>query len=81
VPIVTSTLLGSGVASGGAIFVVQGTGFSIGTTVTIGGVAAIVTSASASSVVIRTPPGIPGIATVVLTTLGGCQATTTYTYQ
>ncbi|MSR38959.1 MAG: hypothetical protein EXS02_09000 [Planctomycetes bacterium] len=81
VPIVTSTLLGSGVASGGAIFVVQGTGFSIGTTVTIGGVAAIVTSASAISVVIRTPPGIPGIATVVLTTLGGCQATTTYTYQ
>lgn len=79
-PTVTGTLLGSGTTAGNAIFVIQGTGFAVGTTVTIGGVAATVISASALTVTVRTPPGSVGQAQVVLTTPGGCSATTTYTY-
>jgi Legume lectin domain/IPT/TIG domain len=81
VPTVTSTVLGSGPAAGNATFVVQGNGFAVGTTATIGGAAATISSISATSIVMRTPPGTPGVAQVVLTTPGGCQATTTYTYQ
>lgn len=79
-PAVTGTLLGSGTSAGNQIFVIQGTGFAVGTTVTIGGAAALVLSAGATSVTVRTPPGTPGVATVVLTTPGGCVATTSYTY-
>ena len=79
-PVVTSTSLGSGVAAGGQFFIMNGTGFSAGTTVTIGGVAAAVQSVSATAVLVRTPAGTPGVATVVITTVGGCQTTTTYTY-
>lgn len=81
VPSVTSTVLGSGPAAGNATFVVQGNGFATGTTVTIGGSAATISSISATSIVMRTPPGTPGLAPVVIATPGGCQATTTYTYQ
>jgi hypothetical protein len=79
-PTVTSTVLGSGPAAGGALFVIQGTGFAAGTTVTIGGAPATVTSATASSVIVNTPPGTAGVQPVVLTTPGGCVANTTYTY-
>lgn len=79
-PVVTSTLLGSGTAAGNQIFIVQGTGFSAGSTVLIGGAPAIILSASATAVTVRTPPGTPGVATVIVTTPGGCQATTSYTY-
>jgi len=48
--------------------------------VTIGGAAATVQSMSASALVLRTPPGTPGLAVVVITTPGGCQVQTTYTY-
>ncbi|MDO8349370.1 MAG: IPT/TIG domain-containing protein [Planctomycetota bacterium] len=80
-PTVTGTLLGTGPVAGNAIFVVQGTGFAPGTTVTIGGAAATVLSAAATTVTVRTPPGSAGQAQVVLTTPGGCTVTTTYTYQ
>jgi len=79
-PIVTGTLLNSGTAAGNQVFVVQGTGFSPGTTVTIGGAPAIVIGVTSTTVTMRTPPGMPGVAPVVLTTPGGCTATTTYTY-
>jgi hypothetical protein len=79
-PIVTGTLLNSGTAAGNQIFIVQGTGFSSGTTVTIGGAPAIVLSATSTTVTMRTPPGMPGVAPVVLTTPGGCSTSTTYTY-
>jgi hypothetical protein len=81
VPTVSSTVLGTGPAAGNATFVVQGTGFAPGTSATIGGAAATISSVSATSIVMRTPPGTPGVAQVVLTTPGGCQVTTTYTYQ
>jgi len=79
-PVVTSTLLGSGSSAGGAVFIVVGDGFAPGTTVTIGGVPATVISATSSVVTMHTPPGHPGLMPVVLTTPGGCTATTTYTY-
>jgi hypothetical protein len=78
---VTSTLLGTGPAMGNATFVVQGTGFSLGSTVTMGGALATVLSASPTVMTIRTPPGTPGVAPVVITTAGGCVANTSYTYQ
>ncbi len=79
-PTVTSTLLGSGTAAGNQTFVILGTGFSTGTTVTIGGAAAVVLSVAATVISVRTPPGTPGVAQVVITTPGACQATTSYTY-
>ena len=79
-PNVTGTIFNSGLAAGGSVFIVQGTGFAAGTTVTIGGAPAIVLSASASVVTMRTPAGTVGVAPVVLTTPGGCIATTSYTY-
>jgi hypothetical protein len=79
-PTVTSTVLGSGPAAGNATFVVVGTGFATGTTVTIGGNPAIVLSLTATTLNLRTPPGTPGVAPVVITTPGGCSTSTTYTY-
>lgn len=80
-PVVTSTLLATGPAAGNVTFIVQGTGFSAGSTVTIGGAPATVLSAGATVMTIRTPPGTPGVAPVVITTAGGCVANTSYTYQ
>lgn len=80
VPTITSTALNSGSAAGNAVFLVTGTGFAPGLTVTIGGAAAIVSTVSAGAIVMRTPPGTPGVAAVVVTTPGGCSVTTSYTY-
>ncbi|MCU0863410.1 MAG: IPT/TIG domain-containing protein [Planctomycetes bacterium] len=80
VPVVTNTLLASGSAAGNLNFIVQGTGFSAGTTVTIGGAPAQVLSVTATLISMRTPAGTPGVAAVVITTPGGCTATTSYTY-
>jgi hypothetical protein len=79
-PTVTGTLLGSGTSAGNQIFIIQGTGFATGTTVTVGGAAALVLSVGVSNITVRTPPGSPGVAPVVLTTPGGCTASTSYTY-
>lgn len=80
VPVVTGTLLGSGTSAGNQFFVIQGSGFSAGSTVTIGGAAATVVSATSTSVTVRTPAGTPGVAPVVIATPGGCSANTSYTY-
>jgi len=79
-PTVTGTLLGSGVAAGNQIFIIQGTGYAAGTTVTVGGAPAVILSVVPATVTVRTPPGTPGVQPVVLTTPGGCSATTSYTY-
>jgi hypothetical protein len=79
-PTVTGTILGQGSSAGGAVFIVQGTGFAPGTVVTIGGAPATVLSASATVITVSTPPGTPGVAPVGLTTPGGCITSTTYTY-
>ncbi|MCK5942975.1 MAG: IPT/TIG domain-containing protein [Planctomycetes bacterium] len=80
-PVITGTVLGTGPAAGGAVFLVQGQGFAPGTTVTIGGAPANVIGASSNAVTMNTPPGSVGVAAVVVTTPGGCTAQTTYTYQ
>ena len=79
-PVVTNTILGSGSSAGGSLFIVQGTGFAPGMTVTIGGVPASVNSVTSFVVTLNTPPGSPGVAPVLLTTPGGCTTSTTYTY-
>jgi hypothetical protein len=79
-PVITSTVLGSGTAAGNQIFLVQGSGFAAGSTMTIGGAPALTISATGAAMTVRTPPGTPGTATVVVTTPGGCTASTTYTY-
>jgi len=79
-PTVTSTALGSGPAAGNATFIVLGTGYAVGTTVTIGGAAAQVLTVTPTALTVRTPPGTPGVQPVVITTPGGCTTTTSYTY-
>lgn len=80
VPTITSQPFTSGPAAGGGSFIVVGTGFAPGSTVTIGGNPATVSSAAATVIVATTPPGTPGPAQVIITTPGGCQVTATYTY-
>jgi hypothetical protein len=79
-PVISGTILGSGTAAGNQFFFVQGTGFAPGTTVTIGGAAALVQTVTPTLITMRTPPGVPGVAPVLVTTPGGCTASTTYTY-
>jgi hypothetical protein len=80
VPTITNQVNTSGPAAGGASFIVIGTGFAPGTTITIGGNPANVTSAAATVLVATTPPGTPGPAQVVIRTPGNCQVTGNYTY-
>lgn len=77
---ITQTALASGPAAGNQTFIMIGTGFAPGTTVTIGGAPATVTTVTTSLVQVLTPPGTPGPRPVVVTSPGGCTATTTYTY-
>lgn len=80
VPTVLQTVFPTGPAAGNATFLVVGSGFSPGTTVTIGGAPAIIQTITASSINMKTPAGAVGPATVVITTPGGCTVNTTYTY-
>ncbi|HEX6811932.1 MAG TPA: IPT/TIG domain-containing protein [Planctomycetota bacterium] len=79
-PVITNQVTTSGPAAGGANFIVIGTGFAPSTTVTVNGNPAVVSSASATAIIALTPPGTPGLATVVITTPGGCAVTCNYTY-
>lgn len=79
-PTITGESNTSGSTAGNTIYVVLGQGFAAGTTMTIGGNPANVLSATSVSVVVRTPAGSVGPAQVVITTPGGCQVTSTFTY-
>jgi len=79
-PTITSQVNTSGPAAGGTTYIAIGNGFAAGTTVTIGGVPANVTTASASVITAITPPGTPGPRPVVITTPGGCVVNSTFTY-
>ena len=73
----------TGPSSGGTVFTITGTGFTSSTTVTIGGVAATVTSESAgTSITGSTPPGTPGAQDVVVSdpTNGTATGTGAFTY-
>jgi hypothetical protein len=80
VPVVTSVVPNTGSSMGGQFVAINGTGHTYASTVTIGGAPATVMHGSEIQLLIMTPPGTPGIAPVVITTPGGCIATTTYTY-
>jgi hypothetical protein len=80
-PLVTGTLFGTGSAAGGANFYIYGQGLAAPCTVTIGGNPANVVTNTTSQIICQTPPGLIGVAPVVVTTAQGCTATTTYTYQ
>jgi legume-like lectin family protein/IPT/TIG domain-containing protein len=79
-PIVTNTINAQGSASGGGLFVIQGMNFAPGTTVTIGGNPAMVTTTLSNTIVCTPPAGTTGTATVLITTPTNCSTTTTYTY-
>ena len=79
-PVLTNVVNSSGPASGGTTWIAIGTGLALGSTVTVGGVPANVTTSSATVVIATIPPGTPGPAQVVVTTPGGCTVTSTFTY-
>jgi hypothetical protein len=79
-PVITNLVTPSGSSLGGANFIIIGTGFAPGTSVTIGGNPATVSSASATAVIALTPPHAPGVVLCVITTPGGCTTTCNYTY-
>jgi hypothetical protein len=79
-PAITNQINTSGPAAGGTNYIVLGNGFAPGSTMTIGGVPANVTSSSATAIIVTTPPGTPGPRPVVITTPGGCTVNSTFTY-
>ncbi|HZN39539.1 MAG TPA: IPT/TIG domain-containing protein [Planctomycetota bacterium] len=79
-PVITNQVTTSGTSAGGANFILIGTGFAPGTSVTIGGNPATVSSASATAIIALTPPHAPGLVQCVITTPGGCSVTCNYTY-
>jgi hypothetical protein len=81
-PALVSVSPAGGPVSGGTPVVLTGTGFAGGATVTFGGVAAAVTTASATSLAVTTPPGVAGVVDVVVTNPDGQASTLVggYTY-
>ena len=79
-PVIISSLYASGMAAGGALFALIGTGFVAGSTVTIGGALASVSVITPTAIAMTTPPGSIGAAVVIVTSPGGCSAMTTYTF-
>lgn len=80
-PNITGLPLGNpGSASGNVQLFIQGTGFTPGSTVDIGGNAASITSISPTLINCFTPAGTVGPATLTVTSPSGCSDNTTYTY-
>ena len=80
-PVITGSFLGTGPAAGGASFIISGTGFSPGMTVTMGGNAATISTQSGTSMIVITAPGTSMTTVpVVITSGSGCTAMTTYNY-
>lgn len=81
-PTILTQSVTAGPATGGSIVVITGDGFATGSTVTVGGTAAVVLGSTAVSVVFTTPVGVAGTTVpVIVTTPGGCTASGTFTYQ
>jgi hypothetical protein len=78
--VITNQVTTSGPAAGNANLILIGTGFAPGTSVTMGGIPAVVSSASATAVIALTPAHAPGLVQCVITTPGGCSVTCNYTY-
>jgi hypothetical protein len=80
-PVISLGIGMTGPASGGGTFFLLGSEFHPGTTVTVGGTPAPVLALTATSIAAQAPPGPPGPTMVWVSSLSGCTATTTYTYQ
>jgi Concanavalin A-like lectin/glucanases superfamily/IPT/TIG domain len=80
-PTITSTSGASGPATGGSSFFILGMNFHLGTTVTVGGTNAIILGSSPTSLFVQAPPGTPGPAPIVVSSITGCTASSTYNYQ
>ncbi|MEO6597670.1 MAG: IPT/TIG domain-containing protein [Planctomycetota bacterium] len=79
-PTISTASPSSGSQAGGQTVVIQGQGFAVGTTATVGGSAAAIVVATPTTVVITTPPHAPGAVPLVVTTPGGCSVSINYTY-
>jgi hypothetical protein len=79
-PVIGSVQNSSGPAIGGGLFVLFGSNFLPGVSVTIGGVAATVASHSSTVLFGYAPPGTPGPATLTVTSASGCSASAPYAY-
>ncbi|MCA9321799.1 MAG: IPT/TIG domain-containing protein [Planctomycetes bacterium] len=79
-PLITTTVNASGPAAGGAPFFILGTNLAFAS-VTVGGSPAALLTATDNILQVVAPPGTVGGASVDLTGLNGCTATSTYLYQ
>ncbi|HMA45998.1 MAG TPA: IPT/TIG domain-containing protein, partial [Frankiaceae bacterium] len=74
-PVLSSVLPSSGPAAGGTLVALSGAQFQAGATVTVGGVAATVSSVAATSIAIVTPPHAAGAADVTVSNPDGQSST------
>jgi hypothetical protein len=80
-PVVTTVLVASGPAAGGTQFFIVGTHFHPGTTVTVGGAPATIQPTSTeTSLLVISPPGTPGPAPIVVSSLTGCTASGSWSF-
>ncbi len=79
-PAITSIPLSSGPAAGGSQVAVLGSNFYPGTSLTIGGQPVAITSLTQTTVLGVAPAGTPGAAPLVVSSVNGCTATGTWTW-
>ena len=80
-PVISGLVNGSGPAAGGSSFAMLGSEFLPGTTVTVGGAQAAITFQSSTFLVCIAPPGSVGPAPIVVSSTGGCTASSTFLFQ
>jgi hypothetical protein len=80
-PLITGILNGSGPAAGGTSVGILGNLFLPGTFITIGGSPAAITFQTPTLMFCTTPPGMPGPASIVVSSASPCTALSTFNYQ
>jgi hypothetical protein len=79
-PVITSTSGTIAPAAGGSQFIVLGTSFTAGSTVSVGGAPATILTLTPTAIVAVAPPGSAGPTTLTVTSPYGCSATAAFTY-
>ena len=80
-PVITSLDVETGPTSGGTTVVITGTGFTGTTSVTFGGTAAAIVSASATEITVTTPERAAGVVAVIVTSaIGSATKANAFTY-
>jgi hypothetical protein len=80
-PVITSLDVETGPTSGGTTVVITGTGFTGTTSVTFGGTAAAIVSASATEITVTTPERVAGVVAVIVTSaIGSATKANAFTY-